>query len=59
MSSELREARKRVRQYVRDHEANPYQGPLVLGFVGMNGKPLLRLDDVRTLSGGTATGERA
>jgi hypothetical protein len=48
--TELIEARRRVRAYIKAHEANPYQGEIVLGMVGMNGAPLLRLADLKTLT---------
>lgn len=47
--SELREARNRVRAYIAAHENNPWQGELVLGNVGMNGAPLLRVTDLKVL----------
>lgn len=49
MTTALRDVRRRVKSYVRAHENNPYQASLILGFVGMNGHPLLRLDDIKAL----------
>ena len=45
----LREAQKRVREYLRAHEGNPFMGDQIQGQVGMNGQALLRASDVKLL----------